>query len=133
MASDRCWPCHEFEPSTPKDLPCRGAMHVKSVESSNVLPLNPPGVEEESSIGAVPGGGVGTSESERCHSHENQAQDALDRPVVEQTATSMASWAPHEFERIRGKVTANMERNTSRHHTELVCHNDRSYRIVHSR
>ncbi|GFX78296.1 uncharacterized protein TNCV_5136431 [Trichonephila clavipes] len=26
--------CHEFEPSTTKDSPCRGAMHVKSVESS---------------------------------------------------------------------------------------------------
>ncbi|GFU65788.1 hypothetical protein TNCV_5059221 [Trichonephila clavipes] len=31
--------CHEFEPSTTKDPPCRGAMHVKSVESSNVLPM----------------------------------------------------------------------------------------------
>ncbi|GFU81022.1 hypothetical protein TNCV_1277671 [Trichonephila clavipes] len=31
--------CHEFESSTTKDPPCRGAMHVKSVESSNVLPL----------------------------------------------------------------------------------------------
>ncbi|GFY32578.1 hypothetical protein TNCV_673331 [Trichonephila clavipes] len=29
--------CHEFEPSTTKDPPCWGAMHVKSVESSNVL------------------------------------------------------------------------------------------------
>ncbi|GFV05174.1 hypothetical protein TNCV_223871 [Trichonephila clavipes] len=29
---------HEFEPNTTKDPPCRGAMHVKSVESSNVLP-----------------------------------------------------------------------------------------------
>ncbi|GFX47325.1 uncharacterized protein TNCV_4992311 [Trichonephila clavipes] len=44
----------------------------------------------------------------------------------------MASWAFHEFERTRGKVTANMERNVSRHHTELVCLNARSYRIVHS-
>ncbi|GFV72782.1 hypothetical protein TNCV_1232961 [Trichonephila clavipes] len=26
-------PCHEFEPSTTKDPPCRAAMHVKSVES----------------------------------------------------------------------------------------------------
>ncbi|GFY32583.1 uncharacterized protein TNCV_673381 [Trichonephila clavipes] len=31
--------CHEFEPSTTEDLPYRGAMHVKSVESSNILPL----------------------------------------------------------------------------------------------
>ncbi|GFV04703.1 uncharacterized protein TNCV_4476441 [Trichonephila clavipes] len=41
-----------------------------------------------------------------------------------------ASWAFHEFERTRGKVTANMERNVLRHHTELVCLNARSYRIV---
>ncbi|GFX14701.1 transposable element Tcb1 transposase [Trichonephila clavipes] len=33
------------------------------------------------------------------------------------------SWAFHEFERTRGKDTANMERNVSRHHTELVCLN----------
>ncbi|GFU86261.1 hypothetical protein TNCV_369171 [Trichonephila clavipes] len=33
------WPVgHEFEPSTAEDPPCRGTMHVKSVESSNVLP-----------------------------------------------------------------------------------------------
>ncbi|GFW78882.1 kinectin [Trichonephila clavipes] len=25
--------CHEFDPSTTKDPPCRAAMHVKSVES----------------------------------------------------------------------------------------------------
>ncbi|GFV76345.1 histone-lysine N-methyltransferase SETMAR [Trichonephila clavipes] len=31
--------CHEFEPSTTQDPPRRGAMHVKSVESSNVLPV----------------------------------------------------------------------------------------------
>ncbi|GFX58235.1 hypothetical protein TNCV_4049931 [Trichonephila clavipes] len=29
--------CHEFEPSTTKDTPCRGEMHVKSVESSIVF------------------------------------------------------------------------------------------------
>ncbi|GFX46442.1 transposable element Tcb1 transposase [Trichonephila clavipes] len=43
-----------------------------------------------------------------------------------------ASRASHEFERTRGKVTANRERNISGHHTELVCLNARSYRIVHS-
>ncbi|GFV88243.1 uncharacterized protein TNCV_4542891 [Trichonephila clavipes] len=43
------------------------------------------------------------------------------------------SWASHEFERTIGKVTANTERNVSRHHTELVGINARSYRIVHSR
>ncbi|GFV21618.1 hypothetical protein TNCV_3337191 [Trichonephila clavipes] len=39
--SDRGWPCHEFELGQvqAKDPPCRGAMHVKSVESSSVLPL----------------------------------------------------------------------------------------------
>ncbi|GFU99864.1 hypothetical protein TNCV_1257131 [Trichonephila clavipes] len=31
--SDRGLPCHEFEPSTTKDPPCRAAMHIKSVES----------------------------------------------------------------------------------------------------
>ncbi|GFW83055.1 uncharacterized protein TNCV_4604821 [Trichonephila clavipes] len=31
--------CHEFDPSAAEDPPCREAMHVKSVESSNVLPL----------------------------------------------------------------------------------------------
>ncbi|GFV34649.1 transposable element Tcb2 transposase [Trichonephila clavipes] len=31
----------------------------------------------------------------------------------------MASCASHGFERTRGKLTANMERNISRHHTEL--------------
>ncbi|GFX16821.1 uncharacterized protein TNCV_2518002 [Trichonephila clavipes] len=43
-----------------------------------------------------------------------------------------ASWASHEFERTRGKSTANMERNVSKHHTELVSLNARSYRNVHS-
>ncbi|GFY35124.1 putative transposable element [Trichonephila clavipes] len=42
-----------------------------------------------------------------------------------------ASWASHDFQRTRGKVAANMERNVSRD-TELVCLNARSYRIVHS-
>ncbi|GFV66996.1 hypothetical protein TNCV_356821 [Trichonephila clavipes] len=37
--SDCGWPCHEFKPSTTKDPLCRGEMHIKSVESSNVLPL----------------------------------------------------------------------------------------------
>ncbi|GFU22560.1 5'-AMP-activated protein kinase subunit gamma-2 [Trichonephila clavipes] len=31
--------CHEFEPSDAEDPPCRGAMHVKSVEHSNAYPL----------------------------------------------------------------------------------------------
>ncbi|GFS64559.1 transposable element Tcb1 transposase [Trichonephila clavipes] len=44
-----------------------------------------------------------------------------------------ASWASPEFERTRGKVTGNMERNVSRHHTELVCLDARSYRIAHLR
>ncbi|GFX75694.1 transposable element Tcb1 transposase [Trichonephila clavipes] len=45
----------------------------------------------------------------------------------------MASWASHVFERTRGIITANMERNVSRHRTELVCLNVRSYCIMHSR
>ncbi|GFW64800.1 transposable element Tcb1 transposase [Trichonephila clavipes] len=36
------------------------------------------------------------------------------------------SWASHEFERARGKVTVNMERNVSRYHTELVYLNARA-------
>ncbi|GFX18007.1 transposable element Tcb1 transposase [Trichonephila clavipes] len=31
--------CYEFEPSTTKDPPCRGAMHVNSAKSATVLPL----------------------------------------------------------------------------------------------
>ncbi|GFW26961.1 phosphatase and actin regulator 2 [Trichonephila clavipes] len=31
--------CHEFEPCTTEELPCRGAMHIESVKSSNILPL----------------------------------------------------------------------------------------------
>ncbi|GFV62497.1 uncharacterized protein TNCV_630761 [Trichonephila clavipes] len=31
--------CHEFELSAFEDPPCREGLHVKSVESSNVLPL----------------------------------------------------------------------------------------------
>ncbi|GFX65697.1 transposable element Tcb1 transposase [Trichonephila clavipes] len=44
-----------------------------------------------------------------------------------------ASWASYEFEWTRGKVTADKERNISRHYTELVCLNARSYRVMHSR
>ncbi|GFX12540.1 uncharacterized protein TNCV_3156611 [Trichonephila clavipes] len=44
-----------------------------------------------------------------------------------------ASWASHEFERTGGKDTAKMERNVSKYYTELVCLNDRSYRIEHLR
>ncbi|GFX17788.1 transposable element Tcb1 transposase [Trichonephila clavipes] len=42
-------------------------------------------------------------------------------------------WASPEFERTRGKITANMERNVSTHYTELVCLHARSYRTVNSR
>ncbi|GFV07759.1 transposable element Tcb1 transposase [Trichonephila clavipes] len=44
--------------------------------------------------------GVGTSGTERCHLYEDQAQHALDRPVVEKTTTSClaeghsGSWCP---------------------------------------
>ncbi|GFT02054.1 hypothetical protein TNCV_83631 [Trichonephila clavipes] len=40
----------------------------------------------------------------------------------------------HEFERTRGKVTANMKRNVSTHHTELVClMPDRIASCIHAR
>ncbi|GFT76825.1 uncharacterized protein TNCV_1419531 [Trichonephila clavipes] len=48
-------------------------------------------------------------------------------------SVGIASWESHESERTRGKVTANLERNVSRHHTELVCLNARSHRIMLSR
>ncbi|GFX00883.1 transposable element Tcb2 transposase [Trichonephila clavipes] len=38
-------------------------------------------------------GGVRTNRSERCHLYEDQAQDALDRPVVEKTATTQTRTA----------------------------------------
>ncbi|GFV28516.1 transposable element Tcb1 transposase [Trichonephila clavipes] len=41
-----------------------------------------------------------------------------------------SNWASPESERTRGKVTANMKRNVSRHYTELVCLNARSYRAT---
>ncbi|GFT82280.1 transposable element Tcb1 transposase [Trichonephila clavipes] len=43
----------------------------------------------------------------------------------------MVSRAFHEFEGTTGKTTINMERNVSRHLTELLCFNARSYPIVH--
>ncbi|GFU82244.1 uncharacterized protein TNCV_1145741 [Trichonephila clavipes] len=36
---DSCPACHKFEQNTVEDPPCRGAMNVKSVDSSNVLLL----------------------------------------------------------------------------------------------
>ncbi|GFX41045.1 transposable element Tcb1 transposase [Trichonephila clavipes] len=42
------------------------------------------------------------------------------------------SRASHEFERTRGKVTANMKRHILRPHRELVCFNARLHRMVHS-
>ncbi|GFY10671.1 hypothetical protein TNCV_2194921 [Trichonephila clavipes] len=30
--TDSCPTCHEFQPSTSEDPPCRGVMHVKSIE-----------------------------------------------------------------------------------------------------
>ncbi|GFT86566.1 uncharacterized protein TNCV_641391 [Trichonephila clavipes] len=61
----------------------------------------------------------------------------LDQPnfhiCLQSSIFGMASWVSHEFERTGGKVTVNMERNVSGHHTELVCLSARSYCIVHSR
>ncbi|GFV79599.1 hypothetical protein TNCV_1724241 [Trichonephila clavipes] len=45
----------------------------------------------------------------------------------------IASWASYEIERNRDTVAANMERNVSRHHTELECLNTQWYCVVHSR
>ncbi|GFV26246.1 hypothetical protein TNCV_698681 [Trichonephila clavipes] len=45
----------------------------------------------------------------------------------------MESRASHEFERTRGMITAIIEGNVSRHPTELVCLNARSYRIMYLR
>ncbi|GFW13901.1 transposable element Tcb1 transposase [Trichonephila clavipes] len=54
----------------------------------------------------------------------------LDLQICLQTSISgiiwFAIWASHEFERTRGKVTANMELNVLRHHIELVNLNARS-------
>ncbi|GFW90833.1 hypothetical protein TNCV_2418281 [Trichonephila clavipes] len=44
-----------------------------------------------------------------------------------------SSWTAYEFGRIRGVFAAALELDVSGHHTELVCINARSYRIVHSR
>ncbi|GFU50049.1 uncharacterized protein TNCV_4933961 [Trichonephila clavipes] len=54
-------------------------------------------------------------------------------PIGHLGSFGTASWESHKFERTRGKVTANMERNVSRYHIELVGLNAQSYRIVHSR
>ncbi|GFY20339.1 hypothetical protein TNCV_209711 [Trichonephila clavipes] len=43
--SGRGLPCHEFQPKTTKEPPCRTAMLVK-LESSNVLPLVWWGIQE---------------------------------------------------------------------------------------
>ncbi|GFV62488.1 transposable element Tcb1 transposase [Trichonephila clavipes] len=45
---------------------------------------------------------VGTSVSERCHLHEDQAQDAIDRPVVEKTVTPRArrNWTAAEWNQV---------------------------------
>ncbi|GFU20629.1 uncharacterized protein TNCV_3785231 [Trichonephila clavipes] len=64
------------------------------------------------------------------------SQDSVPRFVSNRAylgSFGTVSWEFHEFERTRGKVTENMKRNVLRHHTELLCLNDRSYRIVHSR
>ncbi|GFW37725.1 hypothetical protein TNCV_4629301 [Trichonephila clavipes] len=39
VVKDSWLSCHEFEPNTAEDPPRREAIHVKSVASSNVLPL----------------------------------------------------------------------------------------------
>ncbi|GFV44759.1 hypothetical protein TNCV_563101 [Trichonephila clavipes] len=46
-------------------------------------------------------------------------------------SSGTVNWASFDFERNRGKFTANMERNVPRHHTELACLNAQSYRNLH--
>ncbi|GFX43901.1 RNA-directed DNA polymerase from mobile element jockey [Trichonephila clavipes] len=46
--------CNEFKPSTAEDPPCKGTMHVKSIRSSNVLPLVCCGSSERSMTGQSP-------------------------------------------------------------------------------
>ncbi|GFT20910.1 uncharacterized protein TNCV_3130681 [Trichonephila clavipes] len=52
-----------------------------------------------------------------------------DSQILLQSSISGIIWdgelASYEFVRTRGKVTANMERNVSRHHTEMLCPNAR--------
>ncbi|GFT34598.1 transposable element Tcb1 transposase [Trichonephila clavipes] len=70
------------------------------------------------------------------HCHYPSLTSPLPRSVSNRAylrSFGMSSRESHEFERTRCKVTANMERNVSKHHTELVCLTARSYRIVHSR
>ncbi|GFT25532.1 transposable element Tcb1 transposase [Trichonephila clavipes] len=52
-----------------------------------------------------------------------------DLSLIEPILFGMVSWASHEFERTMGKVTANMERNVLRHHTERVCLHGLSYHV----
>ncbi|GFU08402.1 transposable element Tcb2 transposase [Trichonephila clavipes] len=66
---------------------CKGTIHLQTSISS-------PGFEPRAygiavSVANHCSGGVGTSGSERCPLHEDQAQDALERPVVKKTATSL--------------------------------------------
>ncbi|GFY30205.1 transposable element Tcb2 transposase [Trichonephila clavipes] len=85
----------------------------------------------------APTAGVMASVSQDCLRTVTTLLWPADPQICLQSSISGIIWeargASLEFERTRGMVTANMERNVSIYHTELVCLNARSYRIVHSR
>ncbi|GFV93064.1 hypothetical protein TNCV_2551551 [Trichonephila clavipes] len=72
-----------------------------------------------------------------CPRQTSRGEDhhIVENARVQPTASlaAMQEQASHEFERTREKVATSMEQNASRHHTELVYLNGRSYRIVLSR
>ncbi|GFV81658.1 transposable element Tcb1 transposase [Trichonephila clavipes] len=106
--------------------------YVNDILQSHVLPL----------IQRLPGA-IFQQDNARSHT-ARVSQDYLrtvatflglpDPQIYLQLSISGILWvgkrASHEFERTRGKVTAIMERNVSRHHTKLVCLNTRWYHIV---
>ncbi|GFV60112.1 transposable element Tcb1 transposase [Trichonephila clavipes] len=77
-------------------------MHEQMLRSGGQSDVKPSVLSSQASlvILIVLRGGVGTSGSERGHLHEDQAQEAFDRPVVQKTATSrlaeghLGSWRP---------------------------------------
>ncbi|GFU62466.1 hypothetical protein TNCV_2204011 [Trichonephila clavipes] len=71
--SDRGLLCHGFEPSTNKDPPCWGVMHVKSVESPNVLPLMWCGIRES---------GVSAQVSSTSLDHSSKLRGPLPKALV---------------------------------------------------
>ncbi|GFU42089.1 hypothetical protein TNCV_3197441 [Trichonephila clavipes] len=67
---------------------CVSPMVKVSDHGCHVMSSSPASIKTRHAALIVLVGGVGTSGSERCHLHEDQTQDSLDRPVVAKTATS---------------------------------------------